>query len=113
MKSIRLTLCLFALSAATLTACDKDKTTTDKHAPVTTQADKAINVNLTYDRNIDVTVKDIAIVPNNVAPWLGSMFIIDDNNTLRRGPIDGGDFDEVAQNISGMAPLARKTRQAL
>jgi len=108
MKSMRLTFLLFALTATTLAACNKDKPTTNENTPASISSDQAITVNMTYDRGIDVRVKDIAIVPNNVAPWLGSLFIIDDNNTLWRGPIDGGDFDKVARNISGMAPLARK-----
>ena len=97
-----LPLCLIAC-----TKSDKEKTSSHVSAAAI-EADKAISVNMTYDREIDFTVKDIAVVPNNVAPWTGSLFIIDKTNTLRRGAIDRGDFDEIAKNISGIAPLARK-----
>jgi len=78
MKSMRLTFLLFALTATTLAACNKDKPTTNENTPASISSDQAITVNMTYDR-----------------------------------AIDGGDFDKVARNISGMAPLARKNEAGI
>ena len=71
------------------------------------QVDAALSINMTYDREVGFPVKAIAIVPNNVAPWVSSLFLIDDDNKLHRGAIDAGAFDNVAKDIAGIAPLAR------
>lgn len=89
-----------------LAACQGKTETPQTIEPIET--DHVISVNMTYDRDIDFSVSHIAVVPNNVAPWAGSLFVIDDASTLRRGDIDRGDFKTVAPNITGLAPLARK-----
>lgn len=97
--------CYALLLLAILSACS-DKAA-DSDAPEPINADAVIRVNMTYDRNIDFDVNKIAIVPNSVAPWAGSLFVIDSDNNLRRGDIDRGDFKNVATNIKDLAPLAR------
>jgi hypothetical protein len=87
-----------------LTACNGE--TANKEAPL--DIDNVITINMTFDREIDMAVKEIAVVPNNVAPWAGSLFIIDDKDNLLRGDIDRGPFKAVAPNIKDLAPLARE-----
>ena len=95
----------------TLTACNgagSDKIDAELNSAESVQADSVIKVNMTYDRTIDYNVKKIAVVPNNVAPWTGSLFITTESNILYRGDIDRGPFAHVSDDISEIAPLARK-----
>lgn len=72
-----------------------------------------ISVNMTFDRDIDFKVSDIAVVPNNVAPWAGSLFVIDDKTNLLRGDLESGDFKPTAETIKAIAPLARRNKAGL
>lgn len=96
----------------TLSACQgqADKDNRDK-ASLNTAA--VIQVNMTFDRDIDFQVTDIAAVPNNVAPWAGSLFVIDDMGVLQRGDIESGAFKTVANNIKAFAPLSRANKAGL
>jgi len=92
-----------------LTACQGK--TAENDIPL--KIDSVININMTFDRDIAVPVQNIAVVPNNVAPWAGSLFVVDHENTLHRGDIDRGVFRPLAKNISALAPLARENTNGI
>ena len=102
MKYIYALLPLIILSACT----DKTVDSPPPQEPIDTDA--VIRVNMTFDRALEFDVSEIAVVPNSVAPWAASLFIIDSENNLRRGDIDRGDFKKIAPNIKDLAPLARE-----
>jgi len=95
-----------------LTACQgqPDENSRDK---AVLDIQTVIQVNMTFDRDIDFQVKDIAVVPNNVAPWAGSLFVIDDKGVLKRGDIESGEFKTVADNTKALAPLSRANKAGL
>lgn len=94
-----------------LNACKGQSETEDQGKPV--GLDSVITVNMTFDRDIDVNVQKISVVPNNVAPWAGSLFIIDDQNILYRSNIESGDFKSMSKDIKTMAPLSRKNKAGI
>ena len=89
-----------------ITACQKQTDTKNSEEPI--QVDHVISVNITYDRPIAHKVEAITAVPNNEAPWLSSLFIIDEKKQLLRGKLESGDFKLIATNIEDITPLARK-----
>ena len=95
----------FIALGLTLAACSQQSDTID-YEPI--QIDRVINVNMTYDRAMPHKATAITAVPNNVAPWVSSLFIIDEQNQLLRGALETGDFKLIATDIHDMAPLARK-----
>ena len=97
---------LYLLPFLILSACSEKRETNDVYKP--DNIDHVINVNMTFDRNIDFPVTKIAVVPNSVAPWASSLFLIDGNNVLQRGDIERGDFKQISTNIQDITPLARE-----
>lgn len=65
-----------------LTACTADKTP---------NMDTAIPIQLvaTHAFDTDTHIKSIAFVPNNVAPWLGRLILLDDTGHLHSTDIEG------------------------
>lgn len=96
---------LIALMLA-ITACNKQTDSITANEP--TQVDHVIRVNMTYDRPMPHKASAVTAVPNNVAPWVSGLFIIDEQNQLLRGGLELGDFKQIATGIKSMAPLARK-----
>lgn len=94
------------LPITALIACQGSSDSSKPIAPI--KAERTVSINLTFDREIDFAIKDIAVVPNNIAPWAGSLFVIDDSNTLHRSALESGAFTNLATNIDDMTALARK-----
>ena len=106
MKYIALIILIHAV-----TACQKQAESIDSHVPIQyepTRVDHVISANITYDRHMPHESAAITAVPNNVAPWASSLFIIDERKQLLRGSLDTGAFKLIATNVNDMVPLARK-----
>ena len=93
------------LSSFLLLACQDRSPGSSPTQPI--EADRTITINMTFDRDIDFAVTNIAVVPNNVAPWAGSLFVIDENNALHRSGIESGTFKQISTDIDDMSPFAR------
>ncbi|MEP6341919.1 MAG: hypothetical protein ABJ275_01275 [Maricaulaceae bacterium] len=101
---------LIALMLA-MTACQKQTNTIAASEP--TQVDQVIRVNMTYDRLMPHKATAVTAVPNNVAPWVSGLFIIDEQDQLLRSGLEVGEFKLVATGIKSMAPLARKNAASI
>ena len=95
----------------TVTACSQPSDTVETHGA--TQVDHVISVNMTYDRPMPHDATAITAVPNNVAPWVSSLFILDEEGQLLRGGLETGDFKPIASNIQEIKPLARKNASGI
>ena len=96
-----------SLSVVGLLCACQAKPDQSESASKLTEADKVVAVNMTFDRYVDVDIQNITIVPNKIAPWVSSLFVIDKENTLYRSDIERGDFRPLAKDISDITPLTR------